>query len=186
MHSLRDALFRRWNWKTAFLSALFRGLIFFATTWKSGWHAAAGAMAAEAALRTVTAGFYGSLTQRLRFITPRWKGNLIALLLLPTIAHSIEFAMHTLRGTPSLAAGMKASIGFTLISTLFHLHAARQGAFLSGEGCATLLSDLRRTPAIVMGFLALPFRAASGSPGTSEPNYVLAVRSQNRDLSENS
>ncbi|MBS1828710.1 MAG: hypothetical protein JST93_25630 [Acidobacteria bacterium] len=186
MKPLRNALFLRWNWKTAFLSALLRGLIFFATTWKSGWQAAAAAMAAEAALRSVTAGFYGSLTQRLRFITPRWKGTLIALILLPTMAHSIEFVMHTLRGTPHLATGMKASICFTLISTLFHLHAARQGAFLSGKGSATLRSDLRRTPAMLKGFLALPIRAVSKPFQTPEPNYVLAIRSQNRDLSENS
>lgn len=152
--TLHNTFLDRWNWKAAFLSALFRGLIFFATTWSAGWQAALGAMAAESALRSVTAGFYGGITQRLRFVEPAWKGAALAMILLPLVAHTIEFVMHRIRQTPHLATGMRASIAFTLVSTLFHLHAARRGAFLSGAGSATLLSDLRRTPGLVRGFLA--------------------------------
>lgn len=185
MDGWRNAVLNRWNWKSAFLSSLFRGLIFFTTTWSSGWQAAMGAMAAESLLRSVTAGFYGGLTQQLRLIEPAWKGAALALLVLPSIAHSIEFAMHRLRGTPHLAAGMRASIAFTVISTLFHLHATRRGAFLSGTGSAPLSSDLRRTPELAAGFLLSAAILARRAARTFRSSNVLAIPSQNSDPAEN-
>jgi len=185
MDRWRNAVLNRWNWKSALLSALFRGLIFLATTWSSGWQAAMGAMAAESLLRSVTAGFYGGLTQRFRLIEPAWKGAALALIALPSIAHSIEFAMHRLRGTPHLAAGMRASIAFTVISTLFHLHATRRGAFLSGTGSASLWSDLRRSPALIGGFVLPIAILARRCTRTFGSVNVLAIPSRNSDPAEN-
>src|ERR1700733_14653878 len=58
-----ETLLRRWNWKSAFLSSLFRASIFFFTNLAAGWHAALGALLAELILRGATSGFYGAITE---------------------------------------------------------------------------------------------------------------------------
>src|SRR5262245_3666478 len=78
-----ETLLRRWNWKSALMSSLIRGTIFFSTNLRFGLDAAAGAMLAEFCLRAVTSGFCGSLTQAFRAVTPPWKGMLAVLVLLP-------------------------------------------------------------------------------------------------------
>src|ERR1700693_3942182 len=52
-----DHLIRRWNWKSALLSSLLRGALFFSTNLVAGWHAALGALFAEFVFRSVTSGF---------------------------------------------------------------------------------------------------------------------------------
>jgi hypothetical protein len=43
---------------------------------------------------------------------------------------------------------------FTVVSTLFNLHAMRHGVLLAGEGSASLLADLRSLPGVVASSLA--------------------------------
>jgi hypothetical protein len=147
-----------WNYKTAVLSALVRAAIFFAANAKAGADAATAAMLTEFCFRFATSGFYGALTQRFRRVEPPAIGLLGAVLLLPAIAHSLEFVVHTLRGTPELAASMAASIAFTMLSTAFNLFAMRRGALMVGEGTRTLLEDLRAMPRLVVLFIAAAVR----------------------------
>ena len=142
-----------WNYKTALLSAAVRGLIFFSANLAAGLDAAAGAMLAEAAFRFVAAGFYGSITQWFRRVEPAALGTILALVLLPALAHSFEYVLHSWRHTPALAASLTASIAFTGLSTSFHLFVMRRGFLIVGEGERPLLEDLRAMPRLVWVFL---------------------------------
>jgi MFS superfamily sulfate permease-like transporter len=110
-------------------------------------------MYAEFAYRSLTAGFYGAITQQFRRAEPRWAAVLVVGAGIPVVSHTIEFAVHKLRGTPHLRSSMIASVCFTVISTLFNLHAMREGVLLAGEGSGSLLADLRSLPRVVRSFV---------------------------------
>ena len=143
-----------WNYKSAVLSALVRAPVFFAANLSAGADAALAAFVTEFVFRFATAGFYGALTQAFRRVEPALHGTVAAVVVLPTVAHTLEFAVHWLRGTPELAVSIAASIAFTALSTAFNLFAMRRGALIAGEGGASLLADLRRMPRLVLSFLA--------------------------------
>lgn len=154
---LRDPaehLIRKWNWKSAVTSTLIRAPIFFLVNLGAGTKAAAGAFLTELVLRSLTSGFYGALTEALRSAEPGWLAGLTAVVLLPAANHSLELLVHWLRGTPKLVHSILASVCLTAISTLFNLYVMRHGAFIVGENRQTLARDLRRTPGLVLGFLA--------------------------------
>jgi hypothetical protein len=159
----------RWNWKSALFSSSIRALIFFFANLSAGFHAASGAMGAEFAYRAVFAGFYGALTQAFRRAEPAWKANVVAMIALPAISHGLEFVVHFLRGTPNLKTSIVSSVVFTAISTLYNLYAMRRGALVVGDGEASVLDDLRRTPRLIAGFLA------------SGPRWVLEKLRTSRD-----
>ena len=148
-----DLFIRRWNWKSALFSALFRGGIFFAVNLKAGWRAAVGAMLAEFAWRTATSGGWGAVTQMLRKVKPEWQAVLGSMLFVPAVSHSIEFTIHYTRGTPMLARSIFVSICFTQISNLFNLYAMHKGALIVGVGARPLGEDMRRVPSLIGGFL---------------------------------
>jgi len=169
----QEYLLRRWNYKSALLSALFRGGIFFATNISAGLAAAAGAMLAEFVLRGITTGFYGSITQAFRKAEPVWKSMLTAILLLPVLNHSIELLVHWMRGTPNLWASIGVSACFTALSTCFNLYAMRQGALLVDDEQQSLWSDMKRMPRIVINFVASPFKLI-GSKCKNKPPESLS------------
>ncbi len=75
--------------------------------------------------------------------------------LLPLLSHSLEAAVHYLRGTPNLKTSIVASVCFTVISTLFNFHAMRRGILVThGEDTGTFLSDLKRIPLAIALFVA--------------------------------
>jgi len=148
-----ELFIRRWNWKSAMFSALFRGGIFFTVNFKAGWRAAVGAMLAEFAWRTATSGGWGALTQMLRKVRPEWQGVLGSMLVAPALSHSIEFAIHYTRGTPVLAKSIITSICFTQVSNLFNLYAMHKGALIVGAEGRSLAQDMRDVPSLVRGFL---------------------------------
>jgi len=150
-----DLLLRRWNWKSAAMSPLFRSQIFLAVNLRAGWRAALGAMAAEFVYRSVAAGFCGALTQVFRGAQPAWAAAFTVAVLLPLVQHSVELLIHWLRGTPNLWASILASAGFTAISSVFNWYAMRKGVFVVGEGSASLGADLRRIPRILYEFVVL-------------------------------
>lgn len=147
-------LIRRWNWKSALMSALIRAAIFFGANLSAGMKEAAGAMAAEFAFRIMTSGFYGSITQAFRRSEPAWVATLVAMVLLPLFSHSLEFGIHFLRGTPNLARSIAASVTFTAISAMFNLYAMRRGVLIVGEDRKSLWADMRAMPQVVGSFLA--------------------------------
>ena len=146
-------LLSRWNWKSAVLSSLFRAAIFFATNIVAGWHAALGAMGAELVLRSTTSGFYGAITEAFVPVEPPWAAMTASMLLLPFLAHSLEFIVHSLRHTPKLGLSIAASVVFTALSTAFNLYAMQRGALTVGHGSQTLSEDLTRIPGLVFAFL---------------------------------
>lgn len=154
-----DRIARRWNWKAALLSSLVRGAIFFSINLVAGPHAALEALVTELAFRGIVSGFYGALTEAFRFVEPEWAAAVAAMILLPLLGHSVEFAVHFLRGTAKLKASIVGSVCFTAVSTLFNLYAMRRGALVTGEGRETLGSDLKRMPRLIAGFLAAGPRA---------------------------
>jgi hypothetical protein len=150
--AIRDAfavLARRWNWKSALFGALLRAHLFFAANLTGGRRAAVSAALAEFTYRVALCGVWGSLSERARRYEPAW----LATGLLAAASHAVEYAVHSLRGTPNLRAGMIASVAFTLLSTSFNLYAMRRGALLAGEEGSTLLRDMARMPALVAGFV---------------------------------
>ncbi|HLK20687.1 MAG TPA: hypothetical protein VKT81_17155 [Bryobacteraceae bacterium] len=119
MRRPREMLLHRWNWKSSLFSSVLRALIFLCANLSAGWRAASGAMLAEFVYRAITAGFYGAITQAFRNAQPFWAASLTALVLLPLVSHSLELAVHLLRGTPKIVTSLISSVCFTAISTLF-------------------------------------------------------------------
>ena len=148
-----ELFIRRWNWKSAMFSALFRGAIYFTVNLKAGWRAAVGAMIAEFIWRTATSGGWGAVTQILRTVKPDWQSVVGAMLVLPAASHTIEFAIHFTRGTPVLGKSIITSICFTQISNLFNLYAMRRGALVIGAEGRSLARDMRDVPRLIGGFL---------------------------------
>jgi hypothetical protein len=132
----------RWNWKSAVLSSLFRAGIFFFANLVAGWHAAVGALLAELALRAVTSGFYGAVTELFSEARPVWAAMTAAMLVLPLVNHSLEFLVHWLRGTPKLGLSISSSVIFTACSTAFNLYAMRHGVLTVGGKSKSLREDL--------------------------------------------
>jgi len=147
-----------WNYKSAVLSSLSRGAVFFAANLNVSREAAVAAMVTEFCFRFTTAGFYGAATQAFRKVEPPALGMAAAVVVVPLVAHSVELLVHVWRGTPALAASIGASLVFTAVSTSFNLFAMRRGVLVVGDGAAPLLSDLGRIPRLLVAFLVAPAR----------------------------
>ncbi len=143
-----------WNWKSAVVSSICRSLIFLAANLAAGPDAALRAMAVEFAFRAAAAGFFGAMTQAFTGVKPARLADAGALVLVPLLAHIAEFLVHTTAGTPALGVSMAGSIAFSMVTTMFNLHAMRQGALIVGEGSRPLIDDLRRAPALAASFVA--------------------------------
>lgn len=150
MRDLGRVLTRSWNWKAALLSSLYRGGLFFAVNLGAGLHSALGAMGAEFAYRGITAGFYGALTQTASRSSPRRAAAVTAGIVV--LSHGVEFTVHWLRGTPNLRGSIAASACFTVLSTLFNLHAMRRGVLVTGSGGSSFWADLRALPRTLVSF----------------------------------
>jgi len=148
-----SVLIKRWNWKSAVLSSLFRAAIFFFVNLCAGWPAALAAMNTELVFRSISSGFYGALTESFREAEPPWAATLAVALILPFANHSLEFLIHWMRGTRKLVPSIIASLSFTALSSVFNFYAMRRGALVVGEGRRSLVHDLRVMPALVLDFL---------------------------------
>jgi hypothetical protein len=151
-HPFRE-LILRWNWKSALLSSLLRATIFFFTNLVAGWHAALGAMLAELAFRSVTSGFYGAITESFSLARPAWAATAAAMVVLPVMAHSLEFLVHWLRGTPKLGLSIGTSVIFTAVSTGFNLFAMRRGVLVTCGNSRSLRHDLSQIPPLLLAFV---------------------------------
>jgi len=151
-HPFRHLL-RRWNWKSAVLSSLLRAPIFFFTNLMAGWHAALGAMLAELVFRAVTSGFYGAITESFSLARPPWAATTVAMVALPILAHSMEFVVHWVRGTPNLGLSIATSVIFTALSTAFNLYAMRRGILVTSRNGKSLGHDLSQIPPLLLAFI---------------------------------
>lgn len=125
-------LLRRWNWKTALLSALWRAPLFAAVAARGGLAAAAGAGSAELVFQTVTAGFFGALSQSLCRVRPFYHGLFVLAAITLLIQHPLELAVHRMRGTPHPLIAVGLSICATGISAAINLRLMRRGWLLMG------------------------------------------------------
>src|SRR5215469_6098969 len=110
-------LLARWNWKSAFLSAIVRSGLFFAATLRAGHSAALAASATEFALALTLAGFVGALAQAYRRAHPRWLAFLMAASLPPLLWHTCELAAHLFNRTPRLYYGVSLSIAYSVLTS---------------------------------------------------------------------
>jgi hypothetical protein len=156
-----DGVLRQWNWKSAGLSAVTRAALFFAANVTAGWRAAAGAFVTELVFRACTSGFYGAITEAFVPVRPVWTAALTTMVLLPVLSHTLEFAVHFVRGTPELSRSIAVSAAFTVLSTAFNLFAMRRGVLVVGAGRGSIAADLRRLPGLIGAFVVALFRAAA-------------------------
>ena len=157
-HDPMELLVRRWNWKAALFSSMFRGAIFFIANFSAGFDAAVGAMLAEFTYRAITAGTYGAMMQAFRKARPAWAATGIVMVGIPAISHLIEFMVHWLRGTPNLGTSIVASISFTALTTLYNMHMMRRGVMVVGrDGGGSLLNDIKQFPRITISFVTSGF-----------------------------
>jgi len=156
-HPVRRILVR-WNWKSAILSSLIRASIFFIANITAGWTAALQAMSLEFLFRAVASGFYGAITQAFSNAQPALLATIVAMVLLPVFAHSVEFLIHFLGGTRNLIASIMASVSFSILSTLFNLYAMKRGVLIVGNSGDSFIHDLKRLPGILFDFVLLPPR----------------------------
>ena len=144
---------QQWNWKSALMSALVRGLIFFAVNIGASLDAATSAMTAEVLYRIIAAGLYGALTQAFRHVEPFWKAVVCTMILLPGLSHTMEFTIHHYRGTERLGWSILFSVCFTACTTTFNLFAMRRGILVVDESNASLLDDFRALPGALFAYL---------------------------------
>jgi hypothetical protein len=148
-----------WHWKSAAMSAFFRGLLFFATNIASGPGAAARAMLVETLIRIPMVGVLAAVAQAFARVEPPWAGAVAATAVLPAVAHAAEYAVHAAAGTPALAASIVGSLAMSIVATLFSLYAARRGVMVVGDAAQPLGDDLRKLPALIVEFATAPARA---------------------------
>jgi len=144
----RDAwtvLVVRWNWKAAVLSAAIRGLVYAIALARHPEAVLRGA-GIELAFRVVVGGCWGSLVQALRNARPAWLAGLVAAVVLPTAAQTMEFAALQLGGATHLKTAMVVSTIFNAGSAMVSFLLMRRGLLLTGAGTATLASDFRGIP----------------------------------------
>ena len=93
----------------------------------------------EFLFRFATSGFYGALTQAFRRVEPARTGMIAAMVILPLLAHTLEFIVHWWRGTANLGLSITVSLCFTAVSTSFNLFAMRRGVLIVGDAdCRSL------------------------------------------------
>ena len=153
---LRDPWHRialRWNGKAAVLSAMFRGGIFLIASVKSHHAGRASAALTEALFGAISAGFWGTLTQSLRFAEPQWLAELLLAGIFPLIFQIADYYFHVRLGTQVFLIGMICSAGLTFFSSLFNLYIMRRGTLLIGEEGKPFARDLGALPRLALLFL---------------------------------
>lgn len=90
------------------------------------------AFATEFVYRVVAAGFYGALTEFFARRRSKRLATALALVVMPTLAHSVEYVVHLLAGTPHIATAVVGSIVVSMCTTRFSLFVMRRGLFVSG------------------------------------------------------
>lgn len=147
---------RVWNWKSAVVSAIMRAPIFFAANLPAGLDAATAAFVTEFTYRVTSAGFYGALTGYFARRQARRAATVQALIVLPLLAHSVEYLVHWFAGTPHIATAVAGSVAASMATTRLSLFLMRRGLFVAGG--QSLRDDLRGLGAIVVRPLLASYR----------------------------
>lgn len=153
---LRDpwrCVVKRWNGKTALLSAMFRGVVFLAASIKSHHTGRLSGVLAEALFGAMCAGFFGTLTQALRFADPEWLAELLLAGIYPVLFQLGDYFFHAVLGTQVFRTGMIASAVFTALSAAFNLFIMRRGTLLVGKEGNPFTQDLIALPRMALLFV---------------------------------
>ncbi len=163
-----------WNWKSALLSMILRGPIFFAAAARHGWQAAMAALLAESIFCALSAGFYGAVVQILKDAEPQWLTGIFLTVAVPVTFQVLEYLLHWLRGTPHLRIAAIVSLVVSAVSALFNWYAMRRGTLLVGGEGGGFGGDLRRLPRLLLGFLAVLPRKIAGK-WRSRPKFKVGI-----------
>lgn len=154
------AIVASFNWKTAAISAILRGLMFFCTNLRSGHSLALRATLVEACFAICASGVIGAITQRIRNARPEWLRGLAIWFLLPATLLTVQFFVHRAFGTPQLKVSMIGSFCFAALGTGFNWFAMRRGALLVSSGTSRSFgADLKAIPGLVWEFVSAIPRA---------------------------
>jgi len=167
-------LFRLWNWKSALLSIILRGPIFFLAALRQGFEVAMASLLAESIFCAASAGFYGAIVQTLKDAEPQWITGVFLSVILPVFFQIIEYLIHWFRGTPHLRVAEIVSLFVGSISALFNWYAMRRGTLLVGRGQGGFGGDLRRLPRLFLGFVALLPRKL-GAKSSPSPKLKVGI-----------
>jgi len=115
-------------------------------------------MAAEFLYRSLTSGFYGSLTQAFRKVEPAWTAALAVLILLPLRVAFSGVGDSLGAGHTETGAQHRRVDHIHEVSTLFNLYAMRRGALVVGSEASSMGSDLRQIPDLIAGFVLCGLR----------------------------
>ncbi len=170
----------RWNAKAALLSALVRGTIFLMATLKSHHGHRGGAVLAEAFFGATCAGFFGTITQAVRFATPQWQAEMVVALAIPVVFQTGNFYFHAALGQGGFRAGMISSAMFTALSAAFNLYIMRRGTLLSGSEGKSFVQDLAMLPRLALSFVLSGVRQLARLGGFANP----AARDEQAPLPE--
>ena len=143
----------RWNAKAALLSALVRGGVFLLASLRSHHGDRGGAVLAEALFGATCAGFFGTVTQAVRFATPQWQAEAVVALAIPVLFQTGDFGFHAALGQAGFRAGMISSALFTALSAAFNLYIMRRGTLLSGGEGQSFTQDLAMLPRLALAFV---------------------------------
>jgi hypothetical protein len=157
-HPIRGVI-HRWHWKSAILSAVLRGGLFFATNFTDGPGVALRVTLVECVLRVPLVGMLAAVAQALGGSEPPWAAAIVAMSVLPGLAHVAELAVHWAARTPELGASMGASVALSALSTLFNLFATRRGVMIVGRGALPFGADMQQLPRLLVDFVLVPSRA---------------------------
>lgn len=131
-----------WNWKAALFSSVCRAALFFASNAGHSLDAAIAAAKVEFIYRAIASGFYGAMTEHFSKMKPVTRATATALIVIPAIAHGLEYVIHSMAGTPRLGSSIAASVAFSVAGTRFNLFAMRRGLLIVGRGSRSLASDV--------------------------------------------
>lgn len=158
-----ETLIKRWNWKSAALSALLRAPIFFFSYFfkKDGLKLAIGAALTQSIFRLIFGGINGAIIQSFSRVEPAWHAVLTVPLVLAAFSHVVEYIVQTNYDNQTGVNGKGRAIGISIlvsaISALFNLFAMRRGALLvKDESQQSIWRDLRRMPWLALEFISFP------------------------------
>lgn len=146
-----------------------RAGVFFSVNARLGWKLGLAAVLHDVWFRIPLSGIIGALTEAFRSAQPAWLATLTVSLLLPALAHLVEFAVHTLTGTADVRRSIIASLSVTLLSILFNYYVMRQGVLVVSGERQSLWKDLQQMPRLVLGFLLILPKALLKTLGWGRP-----------------
>lgn len=148
----------RWNAKAALLSAIFRGGVFLVSSLGSHHAGRGSGVLAEALFGALSAGFFGTLTQSLRFAEPQWAAEWLLAGVFPLLFQIGDYSFHAALGTQVFLAGMISSAVFTVFSAAFNLYIMRRGTLLVGAEGRSFAEDLCTLPGLALLFVVSAVR----------------------------